>query len=207
LSEQHVRKVRAEQEAEFRRRLSLVNIRPEEFVDPSDYDFILGVATTSKLIEDVPRVFWDQLAGGRGTPAMQQEYELLRGRSFAALDCHSNGAMICLAALQNGDIKAGRVRLFGPQITLGRLRQWQTLLRSGEIQKLEIFLSDGDPVPVMSYAVSVWPDFEELLLGTLRNSVGREVPLASVIRIPCDTKGRFKYSLSCHSMTHYQQYR
>jgi uncharacterized protein len=219
LPEEQVRKARAEAEAQFRKRLSLAGIQQDEFIDPRDYDFILGVATTSKLIDDMsmvagdsarqagdaPRVLWDELTGGRGTPVMQSQYELLRGRSFEVLDCHSNGAMICLAALANGDIRAGRVRLLGPQITRKALQQWQTLLRSGDIQRLEIYLSDRDPVPLMSYVVSAWDDFPAVMGGSLPVLVEVAAPSASVIRLSCDTQGRFKYSLSCHAMTNYQK--
>src|SRR5260370_25116956 len=77
-------------------------------------------------------------------------YAALTGRSFHELACHSNGAMICLAALRNADVKADNAVLYGPQITQKSLEQWDGLVRSGQVKSVTLVINSGDVVPPLS---------------------------------------------------------
>jgi len=140
----------------LRAQLDRAGIDPARFAAIKDYDFIIGLATSKWAIKDVPqRVIFDQLMSGRATPAIQEQYNLLKHKSFDVLDCHSNGAMICLAALANGDITARMVRLLGPQLSPDAMAEWLTLLDhrglGNKIDDLEIVIGAKDPVPPASY--------------------------------------------------------
>ena len=82
------------------------------------------------------RVVFDELTKGQFSANEQRLYEKLRGKQFDVLGCHSNGAMICLAALENKDIKAENVVLYGPQVTRESLEMWDKLVQpSGEFRQ------------------------------------------------------------------------
>jgi hypothetical protein len=118
------------------------------------YNFVLGIAASTTALDDLgARVLFDELRAGQASAETQALYNSLKGRQFDELACHSNGAMVCLAALENGDIKADHVVLFGPQITLESLRQWNDLIektRPNHIATLQLYLNTGDPVPMAS---------------------------------------------------------
>lgn len=191
-------------------------------IDTKEYNFILGVAlSSSPAIDIASRALWDNLSKGRATPLLQQSYDLLRGRSFEPLDCHSNGAMICLAALSTGVSAARHVRLFGPQLTEGSLADWQNLLQSGKIGSLEIYISQGDPVPPVSYAAKYLVpglrtaetayrtsiQFASELLGdpnTLEQSIVKLAPSIQFRRVSCPQLSYQLFSVKCHEMAHYQ---
>lgn len=215
MSPEKEREVRREADRRLRAAMDRAGIDEANRIDPSRYNFIIGLAiSTDALTDVVRRVLWDNLSKGRATPALQQQYNLLRGRSFDPLDCHSNGAMICLGALANQDIAARNVRLFGPQITPGSLAEWQELLTSGRIARLEIYISAGDPIPPVSYAARylVPGTFafdagvrltSEVLreVGVLRQRMEEEGPSIRIFDVPCPERG---LSFKCHYMTHYQ---
>lgn len=221
IPEERKREVRAEVEKRFYQNLELKGIR-DKFLDPKDYDFMIGVALTGQFAEhlDLARVVGDQLSRGLATPLMQSQYETLRGRTFEVLDCHSNGAMICLHAITNHDIKAARIRLMGPQLTPGALRQWQDLIERGEVQGVEIYLSDRDPVPIASFYHTLTP----ILSAYLGEDIGPDLfdplfvkkelpsmikvgaPSVSVLFAPieCKEEPERMYSRKCHEATFLQ---
>ena len=197
----------------FRRLFELAGLNPDRAVDAAQYNFILGLAISSNELDDLSRALRDNLKQGRATPDLQKQYEMLRGRSFEPLDCHSNGAMICLAALANNDIAARSIRLFGPQVTPGALAEWQSLLNAGKVASVEMFVAEGDPIPAISYGARyVLPSTRttdatlQLVASFLTNTglLKREIevdkPGIKVTTIPCDRAG----ILSCHDMAHYQ---
>ena len=216
----------AEQEQEVRReaerRLHAAMDRAgvdKSSIDTSQYNFIIGFAvSTSQLSDLARRAIFDNLNKGRATPALQEQYNLLRGRSFEPLDCHSNGAMICLGALANQDVAAKHVRLYGPQITPGALAEWQQLLKSGRVAKVEIFVSAGDPIPALSYSarylVPGTSSFDTAVrltsdvlrhVGVLKRGVEAEGPSISVVAVPCEAASGSVISFKCHEMKHYQR--
>jgi hypothetical protein len=146
---------RAKADKELRDKLEKLNIKFENFSALEDYDFILGVAISTSSWKDLGlRVVFDQLTNGQASTELQTGYNLLRERSFDVLDCHSNGAMVCLAALSNGDVVASKVRLMGPQITPEALETWRLLLKDGKaggIESLELYINNHDQVPAISY--------------------------------------------------------
>jgi tetratricopeptide (TPR) repeat protein len=218
---------------EFVDRMKLRGVKEDRLFDPKDYNFILGVARSSNVWGDLPRVLLDDLDRGRATPAMQREYDLLRNRTFDALDCHSNGAMICLAALSKSHITLTEpkiVRLFGPQITHGALVQWQDLATKHKLD-LRIYFNDGDAVPRISYLAqyligvhlgSGFSEFteaakdtlpvteavaREILLGDgLKAKIERDVPSAKVQSFTCGYVRDIHFWSNCHKLSVYQNF-
>jgi hypothetical protein len=222
LSGEQARRAREESERQFFARLKLAGISPENFIDPKHYDFIIGVAESSNGFSDLTkRVMWDNLAKGRATPLLQKEYDLIRGRSFDVLDCHSNGAMICLAAMANDHVKLtgqGPVRLFGPQITPSAAKEWQRLAKKNHFN-IEIYYNSGDPVPRLSYAATellpakiVTPGeryaiLKEVFAGTgLQDLITSNAPSAKIVTSECGAGGAFRYSIDCHLFKWYQDH-
>jgi len=223
LTGEAARLARLESEKQFFGRLELAGIPKDHFIAPESYNFIIGVAYSTGVIADLPRVFADNLSRGRATAVLQKQYDLLRGRTFDALDCHSNGAMLCLAGLENNEIKLVEprvVRLMGPQITPAALAEWQRLAQSQNFD-LKIYINDGDPVPRVSYLASyLLPNaapsvgqrvgaipnvLKEAVFGTgLQAQIEKEVPAAKVYRLGCTGGDTFRYSFSCHDLRSYQ---
>jgi hypothetical protein len=225
LTGEQARLARAESERQFFGRLELAGVPKDRFIAPEHYNFILGVAYHTNVVIDLPRAYADNLARGRATPGMQKEYDVLRGRTFDALDCHSNGAMLCLAGLANDDIKLIEpkiVRLMGPQITPEALLEWQRLSTERKID-LQIYINDGDPVPRISYMakyllpnnsgspaerLALIPNvLKEAVFGTgLKDQIEKEVPSAHVYSFGCGS-GAFRYSVGeCHDLRAYQNF-
>lgn len=223
LSGDEARRARDESIRQFLARLRLAGIDERNFIDPRHYDFIIGVAESSSAFVDlVARVAWDNLAKGRATPLLQKEYDLLRGRSFDELDCHSNGAMICLAAIANGDVEMtgkGAVRLLGPQMTPAALREWERLAQKDHFA-LEIYYNSGDPVPRISYAADELVPIKHSALQRVASApgvvkevvagaaigelIGKIAPSAKIRTSDCSLGGAFRYSIDCHDFRWYQ---
>jgi hypothetical protein len=122
-------------------------------VDCSRYNFVLGMAGSLDLWTDLKnRVAFDDLTNGRFSAQEQLLYEKLRGKQFDELGCHSNGAMLCLAALENQDIRADNVVLYGPEITRESLEMWNKLVQDGRVKSVKVYLNENDPVPGASIA-------------------------------------------------------
>jgi hypothetical protein len=121
-------------------------------VDFQHYNFVIGIAEYADfgwdlLFRVVPH---DEFTEGRYSIENMPGYASLTGRSFTELACHSNGAMVCLAALEKKDVKAENVVLYGPQITQQALEQWDGLVRSGQVKSVTLVINSGDPVPPLS---------------------------------------------------------
>ncbi len=115
--------------------------------DCRKYDFVLGMALSLDLLKDLTlRVVMDDLTNGRSSAEAQSFYNKLRGKQFDELGCHSNGAMLCLFALENGDAKAKDVILYGPQVTRETLQMWDQLVRDGKVNSVRIYVNNDDPV-------------------------------------------------------------
>jgi hypothetical protein len=122
-------------------------------VDCKQYQFVLGMASSLDFFTDLKiRVAFDDLNNGRFSAQEQLLYEKLRGKWFDVLGCHSNGAMICLAALVEKKIKAENVVLYGPQITRESLEMWDKLVRDHEVKSVKVYINENDPVPGASIA-------------------------------------------------------
>jgi len=123
-------------------------------IDFDRYNFVIGIAAETDFAGDLlKRVgIGDELTEGQYSIETQPGYAALAGRSFGELGCHSNGAMVCLAALRNKDVKADNVVLYGPQITEEGLKQWQALVDSGQVKSVTLVVNSGDPVPPLSLA-------------------------------------------------------
>jgi hypothetical protein len=217
-------------EQTMRDKIQKAGINPDKFIALKDYDFVIGLAASSWKLKDLSvRVAADQLSNGKATPEMQADYDHLRGKSFEQLDCHSNGAMICLAALRRGDITARRVRLYGPQLSDAALRDWARLLDpqspNNHIDDLEIVLAEHDPIPAISLLADrlrVWigdgSDQQEVLRGNLNAliSIGksttvcdrldgcRTIPSMRFTRLQCDA-GIYTFVIGCHDLVQYRE--
>jgi hypothetical protein len=81
-------------------------------IDFKRYNFAIGIAESTTAWQDILyRVWGDNFTTGQLSAAEQVGYAALRGRQFDHLGCHSNGAMICLAAIYKGDVVANHVTL------------------------------------------------------------------------------------------------
>jgi hypothetical protein len=185
---------------------------PSEAIDKDRYHVVIGIAESNRVLEDLGyRVVWDQLAQGKATPGMQERYAVLKGRSFDELGCHSNGAMICLAALSNGDVQAKSVVLYGPQITPEALRQWQQKVIDKGIP-VHLYLNDNDLVPGIAMALS--PDLSRpgarmsyFLPDILDGRIHDLAPGITVTRFPCAGGAERMVSFACHDMAVYKSNR
>jgi hypothetical protein len=206
---------RAAAEIEYYERLERAGVRPDYFVRLKDYDYVIGLAVSSNKLNDIGmRGVWDNFASGRATPVLQKKYDELRGKIFGTLDCYSNGAMICLAALANRHASAKTVRLIGPQITELAMLEWNGLLRRGEIDRLQIFINRGDPVPpistvanylvpgVRTHTYSLMAVNAILDRSGLRDDIARNAPRAEVIVLNCRSAG-YTFTMACHTLESY----
>ncbi len=195
---------------------------------PDLYTFVTSMASYNTPLKDLSeRVAFDSVTYGEFSRQHQEMFKDLKGKSFETLDCHSNGAMLCLAALRSGDTKAREVRLFGPQINEAAAKIWYEYARKNNV-KLTVFINNGDPVPAVSWAFAsppmsmgktvdtAWvksrstdPDFvvdaiyqsvKDRTTGSMTDALGRNG--LQVIRFDC--KGELN-PLNCHSMTRYEQ--
>lgn len=121
---------------------------------PDLYAFVMSAARYSTPLEDlVTRVAFDSATFGEFSRQNQEMFKEIKGKNFDVLDCHSNGAMLCLAALRSGDTKTKEVRLFGPQINAAAAQMWYEYSVKNNV-KVTIFINNGDPVPAASLAFS-----------------------------------------------------
>jgi hypothetical protein len=133
--------------AMLRQQMDLAGLSYAEGIDFQRYNFVLGIADATNTLQDLPRAVLDELKHGTYSRDTQIAYASLKGRQFNELGCHSNGAMICLAALENQDIKADHVVLYGPQITPDTLRMWNDLVSKGNVKSVQVYINQNDPVP------------------------------------------------------------
>jgi hypothetical protein len=173
------------------------------------------------------RVAFDDLANGQFSAHEQLLYKKLRGKQFNELGCHSNGAMICLAALKNKHIKADHVVLYGPQVTRESLEMWNELVSKGEVKSVKVYINEHDPVPGISIAFADLADLlrkRALLVGTvgssggyaavktgaeaslfqidsLKRTINETSPKLLVQTFPCE---RDWHTAECHAMSMYR---
>jgi hypothetical protein len=181
---------------------------PYEGVDCKRYQFVLGMAVSVDAFTDLKnRVALDNLSNGQFSAHSQALYDKLRGKAFAELGCHSNGAMICLAALENRDVKADHVVLYGPQVTRESLALWNQLVQDGRVKSVKVYINENDVVPGASIA---YADFKKLhaadeaalfKIDTLKRTINETSPRLLVQTFPCS---RDKSSLECHAMSMYE---
>jgi hypothetical protein len=178
-------------------------------VDFKRYNFVLGIAaSTNAAIDLSTRVIFDELTKGQFSAEEQKAYDSLKGRQFDELACHSNGAMICLAALENKDIVADRVTLYGPQVTIESLKMWDELVRSGHVRSVQVYINRSDPVPPVSLlaggglvgatALSSLAMFKG---PTITSVINETSPRVTVQMFSC---GDGTPTLDCHAMTAYK---
>jgi hypothetical protein len=127
---------------------------------PESYDMVLSMGSYHTAIEDLAtRVVWDGMTFGEFSRHHKEIFSSLSGRKFDTLDCHSNGAMLCLAALRNEDpntkTTAKKVRLFGPQINAEAAALWHNWMVKNPGSAVEIYINNGDPVPAASWTLTV----------------------------------------------------
>ena len=194
----------------------LNGIKKADFIDPHEYNFIIGIAASSTLhlsdlpLPEVSRLLLDELRNGRFSAKDRALYASLRHREFDRMDCHSNGAMICLAALELGDAKTKHVRLFGPQITPTSLSHWQKLIESGKVQTVELFINKGDPIPGSSYMFGGGsmnkPYLQTVVLNNpLMGEIRNKAPGIKITTFSCPGLRFFISIEKCHDMAVYQQ--
>lgn len=118
---------------------------------PALYDLVVSMGSSHTAIEDLAtRVVFDGVSFGEFSRNNRQIFASLKGRQFDTLDCHSNGAMLCLAALRSGDTQAREVRLFGPQINPEAALRWQEYAANTNTT-IKIYINNGDPVTAISW--------------------------------------------------------
>lgn len=118
---------------------------------PEMYDLVVSMGSSHAAIEDLAtRVLFDGATFGEFSRQNKEIFASLKGRQFATLDCHSNGAMVCLAALRSGDTQAKEVRLFGPQMNPEAAKRWQEYAANTKTT-IKIYINNGDPIAAISW--------------------------------------------------------
>lgn len=118
---------------------------------PDMYDLVVSMGSSHAAIEDLAtRVLFDGTTFGEFSRQNKEIFASLKGRQFATLDCHSNGAMVCLAALRSGDTEAKEVRLFGPQMNPEAAKRWQEYAGNTKTT-IKIYINNGDPIAAISW--------------------------------------------------------
>jgi hypothetical protein len=118
---------------------------------PEMYDMAVSMGSSHAAIEDLAtRVLFDGASFGEFSRKNKEIFASLKGRQFDTLDCHSNGALLCLAALRSGDTQAKEVRLFGPQMSPEAAKRWQEYAANTNTT-IKIYINNGDPIPALSW--------------------------------------------------------
>lgn len=179
-----------------------VNAAMDPPLDPKDRDLVVGLASTHHAVWDlINRVvgwgpFGDQSSAGAFTARSRPLYAALRNITTVDLQCHSNGAMVCLRAVAQGDITSsnGRleVHLLGPQITPAAADEWRQLLQARYISGLHIHLLENDPVAPASFALGnrPWSASALYIARTARELLTGD-PQAALSRPAVDTLNLF----------------
>jgi hypothetical protein len=215
----------AKSKAMLRQLATLANYPYNEAVDFAKYNFVVGIAaSTNNWIDISKRAVFDELHyGPSGLEKFliwlglhkyteeQATYNYLRGRRFYELGCYSNGAMICLSALQNQDTKADRVALYGPQITIESLKLWDELVRNKQVKGVEIFINQNDPVPGTAMVFSTLNPIaagertvEVFKADVMVRTIHELAPELIVRTFPCGNLIDL-FTLGCHDMAVYKR--
>ena len=208
--------VKARAREMLRDQARLAGAEYDQQVNLDRYNFVIGVANKTTMWRDLAtRVVFEQLLNGQlsAHPETQRLYNALRGRAFDELGCHSNGAMTCLAALMNRDIKATDVILYGPQITPESLLLWNRLLSEKRISSLRILIAENDPITPVSMLLSPLPllsPYAAVLaapvlfkVDNLATAIRAISPSAKVNTFACGSRP----ALACHNMALYTEQR
>ncbi len=192
----------------LRKQMELAGLSYNAAIDFKRYNFVIGIAASTDIFTDLrKRVLFDELKNGKFSQETQISYNSLKGRQFDQLGCHSNGVMICLAAIENGDLKVDRVSLYGPQITPESLRMWDELVRSGQVKSVQVFINKNDPVPPVAMLVGSRGPLqagESLALfksDVLVRTINETAPKLAVRTFSC---GEGLPTLTCHDMAGYK---
>jgi hypothetical protein len=198
---------------------------------PENYDMVVSMGSYHSTVADLAlRVVFDNATLGEFTRQHKEIFASLENRQFDTLDCHSNGAMICLAALRSKKTTAKVVRLFGPQITPEAASIWRDLANDPlNPIKIEIYINNGDPVPGAAWRLpkvepigGEWPVFawlpnaqafkdgipvvvSNVLMDVYAQRMDKELAAYgfTVQRNPCSS---WLFSLDCHSMLVYEKH-
>ena len=178
-------------------------------VDCEHYQFVLGIADSFDVFTDLrDRVAFDDLTNGQFSAHEQRFYDVLRGKQFGELGCHSNGAMLCLAALENEDVKADHVVLYGPQVTRETLTMWDQLVRDGRVKSVKVYINENDMVPALAISYADHKNHDDNLgkgsrldIEWLKRTINETSPKLLVQTFPCS---RSKLSFECHEMARYK---
>jgi hypothetical protein len=177
----------------------------------SGYDFIIGLAKSTDLLSSDP--FYAELARGilaeylpgQLRPYTNENYPSLRGRHFKVLECHSNGAMVCLYDLKEREITAHEVRLLGPQITLKSLTLWSQLVSDHIVDRVDIFWMTRDPVPIATLGFAALGPDAFSLGPLLESTVGGYRNLQfHVLQCPIPLDLATAEVTECHNARFYQ---
>lgn len=188
---------------------------PYNAIDFDRYQFVLGIGVNTELtLGEGWRVIRDHLSNGQYSAAEQGLYNSLKGRVFGELACHSNGAMICLAAIENGDVRADNIVLYGPQVTVESLLKWNDLVKKGVVKSVQIYINQNDPVT--PFAMLAETLFTDALSGSyIRSLVGlalfnRTVLTGAIYAIAPNIKvhtfdcASFLPDIDCHGLQQYK---
>lgn len=192
----------------LKKQMELAGIHYAGGVDFQGYNFVLGIGASTSIVVDLKnRVVFDEFKSGQFSAQAQGLYNSLKDRQFGELACHSNGAMVCLAALENQDVRADNVVLYGPQITRESLKMWNHLLQTGQVKSVQIYVNQNDPVPPFSLALGdLFQDVaaETALLnsGVLKSTINETSPRIAVHTFAC---GKYLPTLDCHDMAVYKK--
>ena len=190
--------------------MKLAGIQYSDGVDFNRYNFILGIAASTDAFTDLStRVIYDEFSKGQFSVTEQAAYDSLKGRQFGELACHSNGAMVCLAALKNKDIVADRVVLYGPQVTVESLKIWDEMVRSGQVKSVQVYINRSDPVPPASMlaggglvGATALSSLAMFKAPTITSAINEISPRLTVQTFTC---GNGLPTLACHAMTAYKE--
>ena len=191
------------------KQMTLAGNQYADGVDFNRYNFVLGIAASTDALTDLStRVIFDEFSNGKFSAEEQAAYDSMKGRQFGELACHSNGAMVCLAALENKDVVADRVTLYGPQVTIESLKMWDELVRSGKVKSVQVYINSNDPVPPVSLLVggglvnaTALSSLAMFKLPTITSIINETSPRLTVQTFSC---GSGMPTLDCHAMTAYK---
>ena len=194
----------------LKQQMELAGLPYASGIDFERYNFVIGIGASTGAFTDLrKRVVFDEFRAGQFSAEHQELYNSLKGRQFDELACHSNGAMVCLAALENKDIKAGRVALYGPQLTRESIQMWEELIRAHQVESVYVYINQNDPIPPFSIAfgdlfLNVRADAALLKLPVLNRVINQEGTHLIVRNFSCDPGGSL---LACHDMAVYKSNR
>lgn len=203
-------RVRTEAEAQFTNAQSRAGVSPAERLHTDGYNFILGLASSPVIsltdVRELIRAMGDSLTDAETSRLHREVYPSLTGRYFETLECHSNGAMVCLTALKKGDVAARNVRLLGPQITPQSLIEWESLVERGYTNRVTVYWMGGDPIPFASMGFGgATQNASALAVADLRNRVSEAAPALEFQYFRCPLNSLNLPMLQCHNLRFYQE--